>query len=66
VGTASRQLAMTGRRVYALSDMQVKLDSPTLATILDGLKDFIPYQNLAILQHMHHWGHALINLKVLL
>lgn len=33
-------------------------------TILDGLKDVIPYRNLSILQHMHHWGHAMINLKM--
>jgi hypothetical protein len=32
-------------------------------TILDGLKDMIPYCNLTILQLMHHWGHAMINLR---
>ena len=33
------------------------------ATVQDGLKDVIPYHNLSILQHMHSWGHAMMNLR---
>ena len=32
------------------------------ATQVDGLKDVIHYSNICILQHLHAWGHAMMNL----
>lgn len=31
-------------------------------TTVDSLKDIIRYNNMSLLQHMHSWGHAMINL----
>ena len=32
-------------------------------TIQDGVKDVIPYWNVALLPYLHAWGHAMMNIK---
>ena len=65
---------LRGRLVKQYDPMELKKKGPLCRlryssevdfsrdTVQDGTRDVIGYQNIALLPHMHEWGHAIMNL----